>query len=70
MGRLHKVRCPTCNGQKRLWLGAADYVDCPDCEALGWVEYHRLDAGPLGIVYTRDLPKPPPVPLQPKLAAV
>jgi len=51
---LVKRRCLTCNGQKRIWLGGSDYMDCPDCEAMGWVEAHRVALGPMGILYVRD----------------
>lgn len=52
-----RVRCATCNGQKRLWLGGKDYLDCPDCGAKGWtpVIEERVAAPPqLFIVHRTD----------------
>ena len=36
-----KTRCPTCAGSTRmglLWLGGDDWLECPDCNAIGAVE--------------------------------
>jgi len=31
----HDLPCSVCRGRGRLWLGGADYVECPDCDARG-----------------------------------
>ena len=33
----HVIRCALCCGRGKLWLGGADYVECPDCAATGRV---------------------------------
>lgn len=33
--------CDVCNGRGKLWLGGADYVECPDCLATGKIEFNE-----------------------------
>lgn len=35
------IPCGLCHGKKQLWLGGADHVECPDCNATGRIEVNE-----------------------------
>ena len=42
--------CIACAGRGRLWLGAADYLDCPECLGKGYPQPKRMYVQTTGIV--------------------